>query len=644
MELDRDSLSPTETWFALQSEIAANANSETSGSHSYYVYYGQSNEEGLPPALLSSIYTQGVETTGTLTRNSLNATFIDEDSLIVDVKSANALRFYAGRYSGRRALLLEPYRTNLIGNSTFEGDVSGWSATTQATVSASTDRSKHGYYSLKLTASGASASVGTAEGTSGLSVSKTSYTYSGWVFVPAENSLDAHLEIAWWNSSGTLISTDQSRSATKGSWKYLSVTGAAPENAATASVRLRGTGSYAAGDVFYLDAVQFEQWRFATSYIPTTNGSASRHTERLTYPTHSTLQTAQGSVSLWVKVNYTADTSLYRTFFDARTPEGSGIHIYRNRADKLGLQVGNSIENKRTFSPQALNWTANQWHHIVATWDSQSQKLYLDGTLLASTTSPILPTQLNTNFSIGSSLTTDITAAAFFADTAIYNRVLSSTEVSTLFNRTTPLHAVSGAVFFADFDQHTDGYTRELLSPEPTLTTGTEETTGTSGWYRASTQSTYDSVGNVIKRLDANGNTIRYSYDILDRLTRVRYPKGVDDTFTYDVLSRRTSVTDAIGTVTYQYDAAGQLIRVTYPGNKTLTYEYDMAGRRIRMTDPDGGVTHYAYDLEHQIIRITDPQNLTTRYTYDAANRLTQITLGNGIKTCYTYNKREFDK
>ena len=124
-ELDRDYLSSTETWFALQSEIAANANSETSGSHSYYVYYGQSKEEGLPPALLSSIYTQDANTTGTLVRNDLNATFMDEDGLIVNVKTANQARFSGGRYEGHSAVLLEPSRTNLLDNSTFEGDVSG---------------------------------------------------------------------------------------------------------------------------------------------------------------------------------------------------------------------------------------------------------------------------------------------------------------------------------------------------------------------------------------------------------------------------------------------------------------------------------------------------------------------------------------
>ena len=640
MELDRDYLSPTETWFALQSEIAVSSDSETSGSHSYYVYYGQSNEEGSPPALLSSIYTQGTDTTGTLVRDDLNATFIDEDGLIVDVKSENAPRFYAGHYEGSKALLLEPHRTNFLSDSTFEGDVSGWSAMSQATAGASTDRSKHGYYSMKVKPSGANPSVGTPEATSGISVSNTSYTYSGWVFVPNDNSLDAQLEIAWWSFNGRLLRTDQSRVAAKGSWQYLSITAAAPVTTAYpyASVRLRGTGSYAAGDVFYLDAVQFEKSRFPTSYIPTTNGTASRNAERLTYPTTGNIQATQGSVSLWVKAVYSSDTSASRTFFDSRTPENSGVYIYRNTSDKLVLQIGDATNTKETVSSEALNWTTDAWHYIVATWDSQSQKLYLDGTLLASTTTPVLPTQFNENFSIGRNVTSGPAATFFFADTAIYNRVLSTTEITTLFNRTAPPHALAGATFFADFDEHTDGYNRAILSPEPTLTAGSEETTGTPWWYRAATQSTYDPAGNVIKQLDASGNTIRYTYDERNRLTRVQYPKGVDDTFTYDALSQRTSVTDAIGTVTYQYDAASQLTRLTYPGNKTLTYQYDMAGRRVQMINPDGGVTHYAYNLASDLTSITDPQSLTTRYTYDAAGRLTQITLANGVKTLYTYN------
>ena len=640
-ELDRDYLSPTETWLSLQSDIDASSDSETSGNHSYYVYYGQSNEEGLPPVLLSGVYTQGTDTTGTLARNDLNATFINEDGFIVDVKAENEPRFYSGRYEGRKALLLEPHRTNFISNSTFEGDVSGWSETAQATAGASTDRSRHGYYSLKVKPSGMNPYVGTAEGTSGISVSpNTTYTYSGWVYVPAENSQSAQLEIAWWNVSGSLISTDQSRVAAKGSWQYLSVTAAAPENTAYpyASVRLRGTGTYAAGDVFYLDAAQFEKSRFATSYIPTTHDSASRNAERLTYPTSGNLQTAQGSISLWVKVEYSPDSTASRPFFDSRTAENSGIHIYRNDSDKLVLHIGDGTNNKETISSEALNWTTDAWHHIVAVWDSQTQELYLDGTLLASTANPVLPTQLNTNFSIGSNVASGPTAIAFFADAAIYNRVLSSTEVSTLFNRTAPPHALSGAVFFADFDEHKDGYSREVLSPEPTLTAGSEETTGTPWWSRAASQSTYDPAGNIIKRLDANGQTLRYTYDKLNQLTRVHYPKKVDDVFTYDALSRRTSVTDAIGTVTYQYDAAEQLTRVIYPGNKTVSYEYDMAGRQVQMTNPDGGVTRHTYNVASELTSITDPQNLTTRYTYDAARRLAQITLGNGSKTLYTYN------
>ena len=164
--------------------------------------------------------------------------------------------------------------------------------------------------------------------------------------------------------------------------------------------------------------------------------------------------------------------------------------------------------------------------------------MFVDGTLIASTSTPVLPTQLNADFSLGDSRDANTPAAATFADVALYDRVLSDTDIRTLYNRTAPPHALAGATFFADFDQHIDGYTAKILSSEPTLTTGTEETTGTPWWYRAAAQSTYDPTGNVIKQLDANGNTIRYTYDILDRLTRVQYPKGDDDTFTYERVSQ----------------------------------------------------------------------------------------------------------
>ena len=638
-ELDRDSLPPTETWFALQSGIDASSDSEASGNHSYYVYYGQPNEEGTPPALLSSIYTQGTQTTGTLTRNSVNATFMDEDGWIVDVKAANQARFSGGRYEGHSGLVLEPSRTNLIDNSTFEGDVSGWSSRHRATASASTDRSKHKYYSLKVTPSGARAFVGTPRGTSGIPVTpETFYIYSGWVYVPAENTQRAKLRVLWWDRDGNLLRSEDSYVAGKGEWQYLCVTAHANPTAAYASLQLRGTDTYTEGDVFYFDAAQFEAGRFPTSYIPTTDGTATRTAERLTYPTSGNLQTAQGSVSLWVKPEYGPSTAQMRTFFDARTPEGNGIRLYRNTTDKLALQIGNGTTHKTTLSPGILNWTANTWYHVVATWDRHSQKVFVNGALIASTSIPVLSTQFNDDFSIGDSRDANTPAAAAFADTAIYNRVLSDTEISTLYNRTAPPHALSGAAFFADFNDKINGYSRDILSPEPTLTVGSEETTGTPWWHRAATQHSFDKVGNLVEKLDANGNTIRYTYDALNRLTRVQYPKGVDDAFAYDALSRRISVTDSIGTVTYQYDAAGRLTRVTYPGDKTVGYQYDMAGRRTQMTNPDGGVTHYGYDLEHQISWTTDPQNLSTRYTYDAAGRLTQSTLANGVKILYTYN------
>lgn len=458
------------------------------------------------------------------------------------------------------------------------------------------------------------------------------------MYVPAENTQRAKLRVIWWDGRGRLISHKDSDRAAKGEWQYLSVKAAVPANAAYASLQLRGTDAYAAGDVFYFDAAQFDAGRFPTSYIPATDGAAARNAERLTYPTRGNLQTAQGGLSLWVKPAYGPSTAQTRTFFDARTLNGNGMRLYRNTTDRLVLEIGNGTNKKETRSPDILNWTENTWHHIVATWDRQDQKVFVDGALIASTATPVLPTQLNDDFTIGDSRDVNAPAAATFADVAIYNRVLSSTEISSLFNRTEPPHALASATFFADFDDQIDAYRREILSPEPTLTAGTEETTGTPWWFRAGSQYSFDTAGNLVKKLDADGNTIRYTYDTLDRLTRVQYPKGDDVAFTYDTLSRRTSMTDATGTTTYQYDNASQLTSVTYPGNKTVMYQYDMAGRQVQMTDPDGGITRYTYNVADELTGITDPQNLTTRYTYDAAGHLTQAVLGNGVKSLYTYD------
>ena len=146
---------------------------------------------------------------------------------------------------------------------------------------------------------------------------------------------------------------------------------------------------------------------------------------------------------------------------------------------------------------------------------------------------------------------------------------------------------------------------------------------------------------------------------------------GLDPQYTYDILGRRTSMTDPTGTTNYEYDTTtgnlsaivdpsgkrfaftynkGQLKSMSYPngisanyafddnGNLTALdygkgganvaqfhYGYDDNNMRTSMTDNDG-VHIYGYDQLYQIIRATHPTapKPLEQFTYDSVgNRLT---------------------
>jgi len=105
-----------------------------------------------------------------------------------------------------------------------------------------------------------------------------------------------------------------------------------------------------------------------------------------------------------------------------------------------------------------------------------------------------------------------------------------------------------------------------------------------------------------------------------------------------------TTMTSADGTVTYTYDALGQLLGATYTGSQASeTYSYDLNGNRTNtgyVTGADNrllsdGTYYYAYDDEgNRTARFIDVNEdgvldsgdtNITEYTWDARNRLTEV-------------------
>src|SRR5262249_1391439 len=158
----------------------------------------------------------------------------------------------------------------------------------------------------------------------------------------------------------------------------------------------------------------------------------------------------------------------------------------------------------------------------------------------------------------------------------------------------------------------------------------------------------YDAVGNLIKRIDRKRQEMDYRYDSLNCLISKTWaganpPYSV--TYTYDLASRLTQVTDPTGTYTFTSDNTGRFtattVQYTPPlptRSYTINYVYDAADNRRVMIDPERGEIDYGYDALNRLRAIKDfNQNLFT-FNYDDVGRRIQLQRPNQVNTSYSYD------
>ncbi len=159
----------------------------------------------------------------------------------------------------------------------------------------------------------------------------------------------------------------------------------------------------------------------------------------------------------------------------------------------------------------------------------------------------------------------------------------------------------------------------------------------------------YDAAGNLKSKTDFNGKTTTYAYDTSNRLlsktpdpsfnanpiTFTYFPNGLRQTmgdpsgattYAYDNRNRLTSKVTPFGTLSYTYDAGGDLLTLksSNSGGASDTYTYDQLNRLSTVTDAAGGTT-YAYDAVGNLQNFSYPNGVTHAYSYDPLNRLTQV-------------------
>ncbi|CAG0950585.1 hypothetical protein GPROT1_00060, partial [Gammaproteobacteria bacterium] len=162
----------------------------------------------------------------------------------------------------------------------------------------------------------------------------------------------------------------------------------------------------------------------------------------------------------------------------------------------------------------------------------------------------------------------------------------------------------------------------------------------------------YDVFGRLVKALELTGDcsqygtwgftcvapyttqwstyaTTQYTYDVLANLKTVQDAAGNQTSMNYDVLGRKTSMTDPdMGYWTYTYDNAGNLITQTDARNQTLWFRYDELNRLLeKRRDNSGGavLASYVYDQGSNAIgqrtSMTDPSGGTS-WAYDTRGRM----------------------
>ncbi|EMI22825.1 YD repeat-containing protein [Rhodopirellula maiorica SM1] len=159
----------------------------------------------------------------------------------------------------------------------------------------------------------------------------------------------------------------------------------------------------------------------------------------------------------------------------------------------------------------------------------------------------------------------------------------------------------------------------------------------------------YDDTGNQTAIVDGNGNRTTFTYDVLNRLTRITEadPDGAGPlqspitNFTYDVAGNLLTITDAENsTVRNAYDSRDRLISTIDDHDQTTVFAYDSEGNLVATTDPLGFVTQTTYDTRSRLIETIDPEGGATTFTYDADDNLLSLTDPVGNITRFAYDAR----
>ena len=167
-----------------------------------------------------------------------------------------------------------------------------------------------------------------------------------------------------------------------------------------------------------------------------------------------------------------------------------------------------------------------------------------------------------------------------------------------------------------------------------------------------------DSRGLPTQMTDGRGIVTNMTYDNGGRLTSISYPSAVVEniTYTYDSttggnkgIGRLTGTADQSGSTSWTYDALGRVTsetRIIGTRSYATTYSYNAAGNLMGMTYPSGRIVTFTRNSLGQVSSVVTQQNAQAAFETIASgiawkpmsNLLSGMTHGNGVVTSAAYD------
>ncbi len=277
-----------------------------------------------------------------------------------------------GPRAGSRALVVEEGTTNLFSNPSAETDTRGYSGVTgEETITRVSTQAKFGEYSIRCEADA---------NTEGIyqrytSVDNGNYAFSVWL--RGSGVVKLRIYIAGW-----VQFTDSAEITLTDVWTRHSVT-----LNVTADHAYVGGIVWQSGDGtadFCSDGWQMEAKPYATTYcdgdqgpgyswsgVPHASPSA-RAASSVSVPSAGAISGPTGSINIWWHPGHAYAVDYYRYLFDLRDGTDWGYLYWDYNNDKYSFT--GLLSDAQTFS-------ANEWQHVVVTWQSGERKIYVNGAL-----------------------------------------------------------------------------------------------------------------------------------------------------------------------------------------------------------------------------------------------------------------------